>query len=101
MYMGRPKSSLVPETYGPYGRSYAQWDDGLHQVRHLPSAPLSALSLSGRPAWSSWYRIRSERGGGAGFGKPTSRAPEVVRDAVRITYVREQAAAEVYRQSLR
>ena len=38
MHMGRSKSSLVPETYGPHGRSHARWNDGLLQVIAFGSA---------------------------------------------------------------
>jgi N-methylhydantoinase B len=40
--------------------------------------------------------IRFERSGGAGFGPPTERAAEDVRDDVRNGYVSRKAAAEVY-----
>jgi N-methylhydantoinase B len=43
--------------------------------------------------------IRFERSGGAGFGPPTERAPEAVRDDVRNGYVSAHAAAEIYGQS--
>jgi N-methylhydantoinase B len=42
--------------------------------------------------------IRFERSGGAGFGPPSERAPELVRDDVRNGYVSPQAAAEIYKQ---
>ncbi len=42
--------------------------------------------------------IRFERSGGAGFGDPSSRAPEAVRDDVRNGYVSAPAAADAYRQ---
>src|SRR5262245_3826535 len=42
--------------------------------------------------------IRFERSGGAGFGPPSERSPEAVREDVRNGYVSAQAAAEVYRR---
>jgi hypothetical protein len=39
--LGRPRSSLVPETHGPSSRSRSQWGDDLLQVSRLPSAPPS------------------------------------------------------------
>jgi hypothetical protein len=38
VHLGRPKSGLVLATYGPSGRSCAQWQFGLCQVSHLRSA---------------------------------------------------------------
>ena len=42
--------------------------------------------------------IRFERSGGAGYGPPRERAPELVRDDVRNGYVSPKVAAEVYGQ---
>jgi N-methylhydantoinase B len=42
--------------------------------------------------------IRFERSGGGGFGPPSERSPEAVREDVRNGYVSPRAAAEVYRQ---
>jgi N-methylhydantoinase B/oxoprolinase/acetone carboxylase alpha subunit len=42
--------------------------------------------------------IRFERSGGGGFGPPSERSPEAVRDDVRNGYVSPRAAAEIYRQ---
>jgi hypothetical protein len=38
MHLGWPKSGLVRETHGPPGRSCAEWQLGLRQVRCLRSA---------------------------------------------------------------
>ena len=40
--------------------------------------------------------IRFERSGGAGYGPPSERAPEAVRDDVRNGYVSPEAAARIY-----
>jgi N-methylhydantoinase B len=42
--------------------------------------------------------IRFERSGGGGFGPPSERSPEAVREDVRNGYVSPHAAAEIYRQ---
>jgi N-methylhydantoinase B len=42
--------------------------------------------------------IRFERSGGGGFGPPSERSPEAVREDVRNGYVSPRAAAEVYGQ---
>jgi N-methylhydantoinase B len=42
--------------------------------------------------------IRFERSGGAGFGPPSERSPDAVRDDVRNGYVSVEAAAEIYKQ---
>jgi N-methylhydantoinase B len=42
--------------------------------------------------------IRFERSGGAGFGPPSERSPDAVRDDVRNGYVSVEAAAEIYEQ---
>jgi N-methylhydantoinase B len=43
--------------------------------------------------------IRFERSGGAGFGPPSERDPEAVRDDVRNGYISAEAAIAIYQQS--
>jgi N-methylhydantoinase B len=42
--------------------------------------------------------IRFERSGGAGFGPPSERDPEAVRDDVRNGYISADAAIAIYQQ---